>query len=321
MNWLLLAVVPFFFALNPVIGRALIDSFGPATLSVVRWSLSAAVIGVVAAVRGPAERWQAPPLLMLRIALLGAMGMGLCAYAAFIAAHTAEATNIALIYGCAAALVAAWEIGAGRQRASPSLLFGVAACMFGAFLILTRGHPGILRDWTFVAGDLWAAAGMLMFVVYTIALRRVPMALSAMPQFVVMAGAASLALVPFAAAEIAASGRPPLDEGTLPWLAAVVLFAGIGAFLGYNIALARNGPVLTSASLSLTPIFAALLAIALLGEQLFWYHGFALALVVTGLLLINRGRAVPATGKVLPDNVAPVPSKSLRWPPDRLFGR
>jgi drug/metabolite transporter (DMT)-like permease len=297
MNWLLLALVPACFALNPVIGRAVMESFGPATLSVVRWSLSAAVIAAVAAVRGPAERWHAPPLLTLCIALLGAMAMGFCAYAAFIAAHTAEATNIALIYGCAAALVAAWEIAAGRQRASPSLLLGIALCLFGAVLILTRGHPGILRDWTFVEGDLWSTAGMLVFVVYTVALRRVPAALTAMPQFVVMAGAATLALLPFAAVEIAAGGLPPLDARTLPWIAAVVLFAGIGAFLGYNVSLGRNGPVLTSASLSLTPIYAAGLAIALIGERLAWYHGIALALVVTGLLLIDRGRAAPGVPK------------------------
>jgi drug/metabolite transporter (DMT)-like permease len=303
MNWLLLALVPACFALNPVIGRALIDTFGPATLSVVRWSMSAGVIAAVAAARGPAERWRAPPLHIARIALLGALGMGFCAYAVFIAARTAEATNIALIYGCAAALVAAWEIAAGRQRASPALLLGVAACVLGAALILTRGHPGILHDWTFVVGDLWAAAGLLAFVVYTVALRRTPVALTAMPQFVVMAGAATLVLLPFAAAEIAASGLPPLHGRTLPWIAAVVLLAGIGAFLGYNISLGRNGPVLTSASISLTPVYAAGLAIALIGEQLAWYHAIAVALVVTGLLLINRGQATSGVRK-MPEPVA-----------------
>jgi drug/metabolite transporter (DMT)-like permease len=30
------------------------------------------------------------------------------------------------------------------------------------------------------------------------------------------------------------------------------------------------------------------LAMLLIGEQLAWYHGAALALVVTGLLLVNR---------------------------------
>jgi drug/metabolite transporter (DMT)-like permease len=246
------------------------------------------VIAAIAAMRGPAERWHAPPLVMLRVGVLGALGMGFCAYAAFIAAHTAEATNIALIYGCATALVAAWEIAAGRQRASLFLVLGIAVCLFGTVLILTRGHPGVLRDWTPVVGDLWAAAGMLVFVVYTIGLRRVPVALTPMPQFVVMAGGAVLGLMPFAAAEIASGGLPPLHGGTLPWIAALVLFAGIGAFLGYSITLRRNGPVLTSASLSLVPVYAAGLAIVLIGEQLAWYHGVAVALVVTGLLLTNR---------------------------------
>ncbi len=291
MHWLLLAFVPACFALNPVIGRALIDSFGPATLSVVRWALSAVVIAVIAALRGRAECWRAPLTHVLRVALLGAMAMGFCAYAAFIAAHTSEATNISLIYGCTAALVAAWEIAARRQRASLHLLLGIAVCLLGAVLILTRGHPGTLRDLTFAVGDLWAAAGMLVFVVYTVALRRVPVVLTPMPQFVVMAAAATLALLPFSIAEIAAGGLPPLDERTLPWIAAVVLFAGIGAFLGYNISLGRNGPVLTSASLSLTPVFAAALAMVLIGEQLAWYHAIAVALVVTGLLLVNRGQA------------------------------
>ncbi|HEX6001796.1 MAG TPA: DMT family transporter [Hyphomicrobiaceae bacterium] len=295
MNWLLLSLVPACFALNPVIGRALSDAFGPATLSVVRWSLSAAVIAAIAVARGPAERWHAPPLAILRIGLLGALGMGFCAYAAFIAAHTAEATNIALIYGCAAALVAAWEIGAGRLRASAFLLAGVALCLAGTVLILTRGHPGMLRQWTFVVGDLWAAAGTLVFVAYTVLLRRERIALTPMPQFVVMAGMAALALLPFSAAEIARAGAPLLHTGTIPWIAAVVLLAGIGAFLGYNISLSRSGPVLTSASISLTPIYAAGLAIVLIGERLAWYHGAALALVVTGLLLLNRGQAAPET--------------------------
>jgi drug/metabolite transporter (DMT)-like permease len=45
-------------------------------------------------------------------------------------------------------------------------------------------------------------------------------------------------------------------------------------------------------------VYAAALAIALIGEQLAWYHGIAVALVVTGLLLINRGQQSPASPSV-----------------------
>lgn len=287
MNFLLLALVPACFALNPVIGRALIEAIGPASLSEVRWSFSALIVALLALARGGGERWRAPAGHLLRVAGLGAMGMGFCAYAAFEGARTSPATNVALIYGCTSAVVAAWEVGAGRQRATAPLLLGIAACLAGVALIVTRGHPEVLRDLRFTPGDLWAAAGMLVFVAYTIGLRRTPQLLSPMPQFAVMSFAASLALVPFAAAEVAATA-PALDPWTWPWLAATVLATGIGAFLGYNIALARNGPMLTSASISLTPVYAAGLAMLLIGEQLAWYHGAALVLVVTGLLLVNR---------------------------------
>jgi drug/metabolite transporter (DMT)-like permease len=120
-------------------------------------------------------------------------------------------------------------------------------------------------------------------------LRRTPAALTSLPQFVVMGAGATLAMLPLAALELRAAAPVPA-AWMAPWLTAVVLATGIGAFLGYNIALKRNGPVLTSASLTLTPVYAAGLAMWLVGEQLGWYHGVALALVVAGLLLVNRAQ-------------------------------
>ena len=290
MNLFLLALVPACFALNPVTGRALAEEFGPASLSLLRWSLSGLIIAVLALMRWRSEHWRASPSQLLRIAGLGALAMGFCASAAYMAARTSEATSISLIYACASALVAAWEIAAGRQRPSALLLAGIATCLAGVVLILTRGHPDVLLDLRFTPGDLWATAGMLVFVAYTVAMRRVPSTLTAMPQFAVMSLGAALVLLPFATVEVIANGLPAIHEHALPWLATVVLATGIGAFLGYNVSLKLNGPVLTSASLTLTPAFSAGLAMLLIGEQLAWYHAAAIALVVAGLLLINRGQ-------------------------------
>ena len=288
MNILLLALVPACFALNPVAGRALADVLGAASLSVIRWSLSALIVALMALQRGQDERWAAPAAHLARVAALGALGMGFCAYAAFEGARTAPATNIALIYGCTSAVVAAWEIAAGRQRLTAALGLGVAACLAGVVLVVTRGHPETLQHLRFTPGDLWATAGMLAFVVYTLALRRTPALYTSLTQFVVMACSATLALLPFAIVEVG-TAPPTFALWMLPWLVAVVLATGIGAFLGYSIALKHNGPVLTSAALTLTPLYAAVQATLLVGEQLGWYHGVALVLVVSGLLLVNRG--------------------------------
>ena len=290
MKLLLLVLVPACFAFNPVSGRALVDAFGPATLTLVRWSLSGLVIATLALMRPGSERWQAPLSHLLPLAVLAAFGMGFCSIAAYIASRTTEATNIGLIYGCASAFVAIWEIVAGRQAASALLLTGISACLLGAILIITKGHPDAIVALRFNPGDLWAAAGMLVFVGYTVAMRRVAPRLTPMPQFTVMAVGASIAMLPFAASEIASMGLPVIDGRTLPWIAVVVLATGIGAYLGYNISLTLNGPVLTAASLTLTPAFAAVQAMALIGERLRWYHAVAIILVVVGLMLIGRSQ-------------------------------
>jgi drug/metabolite transporter (DMT)-like permease len=286
LNILLLALVPACFALNPVSGRALADTLGPASLSVIRWAFSALIVALLAFWRG-CERWQAPTLHTLRVAVLGMLGMGFCAYAGLEGARTSPATNVALIYSCTAALVAAWEVATGRQKTSLVLGLGIACCMAGVVLVVTRGHPETLLSLRFAAGDLWATAGMLVFVAYTIGLRRTPQLHTALAQFVIMSSAATAALVPFAIVEVSASS-PLVAPWMLPWLATLVFVTGIGAFLGYSIALARNGPVLTSAALTLTPVYAAGLAMLLVGEQLGWYHMAAVALVAAGLLLVNR---------------------------------
>lgn len=216
--------------------------------------------------------------------------MGFCSVAAYVASRTTEATNIGLIYGCASALVAVWEIIARRQSASAPLIAGISACLLGAILILTKGHPDAVAALRFNPGDLWAAAGMLVFVGYTVAMRRVPARLTPLPQFAVMSVGASIAILPFAASEIVSMGLPIFDERTLPWIAVVVLATGIGAYLGYNISLTVNGPVLTAASLTLTPAFAAVEAMALIGERLGWYHAAAIPIVVIGLVLISRSQ-------------------------------
>lgn len=283
--------MPACFALNPVIGRALAGEFGPATLSVIRWALSTALaLALLAIWRTGAERAQALTAAIVRIGLLGILGMGFCSYAAYEAARTTQATNIGLIYGCTSAFVAAWEIASGRQRATTMLGLGILSCLFGVVLVLTHGHPGVLGDWTFTPGDLWSTAGMLAFVVYTVMLRRGSVRLEPLTQLTVMSIATSLALLPLAGVEIAAGGVPPLHAHTLPWIAALVLLSGIGAYLGYTFSVVRNGPVLTAASICLTPVYAAVQAMLLIGETLAWYHGAALALVVAGLLLVDRAQ-------------------------------
>jgi drug/metabolite transporter (DMT)-like permease len=293
MNYLILALIPAAFGLNPVIARALHLTFEPATLTVLRWSLSALIVGVIAIARGGQERWRAPLKDYAALIGLGLFGMGFCAYAAYVATQTATATTVGLIYACTAALVAGWEIVRGQTRASLPLLAGLVLCVAGVATLLTRGHLETIATLDIGRGELWAIAGMSVWAFYSIAMRPRAATLTPLASFTVLSCAATLAALPLAALELQARPLPPLAPVHIAWIAALVLITGVFAFMAYNWSLARNGAILTAATIALSPLYIAGMAIVLIGEEIAWYHGVALALVTLGLGAINLARMRP----------------------------
>jgi drug/metabolite transporter (DMT)-like permease len=294
MPYLLLLTVPAFFGLNPITARALAESFGPGTLTGVRWVGCALLIGVIALLRGKSERWRLPWSEVPKLVALSALGLGFCSYAAYIGVRTTTATTVGLIYSCTSALVALYEVLRGATRPTLSLASGITACMAGVVVILTRGDFSALGQFSLGVGELWAVAGMLGWAVYTIAMNRAALTQTPLAQFTTMAVVAVLVCLPVSLMEIGNMGLPVMTATTPLWIASLVLFAGSGAYLGYSWSIRVNGPVLTAASLSLVPLYVAGMAVVLIGEEVGWYHALAIALVVTGLGLINfermRGR-------------------------------
>ena len=68
-------------------------------------------------------------------------------------------------------------------------------------------------------------------------------------------------------------------------IAYVGIAASVLAFWCWNRGIAGVGASKAGLYLHLMPVFAALLAVAFLGERLYAYHGVGMALVATGLFL------------------------------------
>lgn len=291
MAYLLLALIPSAFALNVVIARALGGEFGPGTLSALRWFWSAALIGGFVWWRGRSERWPKDWPEVMRLAQLGALGMGFCSYAAYAGTQTATATTVGLMYSSTAAVVATYEILRGGLKPSPLLVGGIASCITGVGLILTKGHLETLLATKIGAGELWALAGMLVWAYYTVALNRSKLTATPLAQFTIMTIAATAVCLPPTVLELVTNGWPVARSSTPIWIAALVLYTSIFAFIGYSWSIGLSGPVLTAASITLVPLYVAGLAIVLIGEDVRWYHGVAIALVIAGLGAIQASRA------------------------------
>ena len=87
-----------------------------------------------------------------------------------------------------------------------------------------------------------------------------------------------------------ASGRTHIAWG---WpLAAALAFIAIGpavvAYRCWGVGVQRAGPAVAGFFINLTPLFAALLSAAFLGETPHLFHGVAFALIVGGIVVSSR---------------------------------
>jgi drug/metabolite transporter (DMT)-like permease len=122
-------------------------------------------------------------------------------------------------------------------------------------------------------------------------LKHLPKGVTPFAMFAMMTAAAAVASLPMTAGEFIAGNSPRWSWSLVPWIAGLVLIASVLAFMGYSWSMTFNGPVLTAASLALSPLYIAALSVWLIGETLSWFHVVAIALVCSGLFLINRAKA------------------------------
>lgn len=291
LNFILLFAMPAAFGLNTVVGRGMTGLFAPGQLTVVRWLLAGLIILAVALARGHAETWRAKPAGSLAVFGLGALGMGFCSFCAYAGSQITSATNVSLFYATTAAVVVAYELATRQARGTVLLVGGVFMAIAGAAVIVTKGQVEQIASIQWNRGDLWGIAGMLGWAGYTILMRRIVHGLTPFALFALTALAGSLTFVPVAVSETFAYGWPKLTAVAIAWITAMVLIASVGSYLLYGFALRRAGPILTSASLTLNPLYAAIFATLLVGERLNWYHALGGALILAGLGFINWDKA------------------------------
>ena len=145
----------------------------------------------------------------------------------------------------------------------------------------------MLAGLTFAAGDLWMILAGMFYAGYTVAIRNRP-AVPGLVFFTAVACFACLVSLPLLGLEIA-SGHFfwPTRTGWLI-LAFVVVFPSLLSQIFFLRAVELIGPGRAGVFVNLVPVFAPILAVAIVGEQLAPYHALALALVLGGIFIAER---------------------------------
>lgn len=284
--YLLLTLTTLMWAGNAVASRMAVGQISPMALTSLRWVFVCSILPLL--LRRELKDY-APVLVKHRwlIVALGTFGFTAFNALMYIAGYSTSAINIGILQGSIPVFVLIGAFLAHRARIGWMQALGVGVTMLGILVTASQGDVHVLQHFTFVPGDLWMVIACVLYAGYTVGLRSRP-AVPGLVFFCAVALVACVVSLPLLGLEI--------WTGTVVWptpkgwliLAFVVLGPSLLAQLFFMRAVELIGPGRAGVFVNLVPVFAPLLAVLILGEQLAVYHGLALALVLGGIWIAER---------------------------------
>lgn len=284
--YLLLVVTMLMWGGNAVASRLAVGNIPPMTLTSLRWVLVCAVLPFLLR-RQMAEHW-----LVLRerwrfIAAMGALGFTGFNALMYIAGYSTTAINIGILQGAIPIFVLIGAFFAYRTPIAPLQALGVGITLLGVAVTASRGDIHVLANLGFAMGDVYMILASMLYAGYTVAIRQRP-AVPSLVFFVAIASFACLFSLPLLWLEVATGHFFwPTMQGWII-LVFVVLGPSILAQLTFLRAVELIGPGRAGVFVNLVPVFAPVLAVAIIGETLHAYHALALLLVLSGIFIAER---------------------------------
>jgi drug/metabolite transporter (DMT)-like permease len=286
--YLLLTATAILWGGNAVASRMAVGNIGPMALTSLRWVCVSAILPLLLR----RELLQAVPTLRQNLPLVLFMGIfGFTAFNAlmYVAAYSTTAINMGIVQGAIPVIVLIGAFLLFGSRIRPLQVMGVVVTVAGVVVMAARGDIEVLRHLSFAVGDLWMIVACLFYALYTLGLRQRP-ALPGLVFFTAMAMVACVISLPLLAWEVlGGAGYWPTPKG---W--AILAYVALGPSFLSQLFFMRGveliGPGRAGVFVNLVPVFSAALAVLILGEPFAWYHGLALALVLGGIALSERGK-------------------------------
>lgn len=288
---LLLVVPPLLWAGNAVVGRLVNDLVPPITLNFLRWVLAFLILLPLAGwvLRRGSGLWPA----WKRFAVLGLLGVGCYNALQYLALKTSTPINVTLV----AASTPVWMLGIGalffRASVSRRQVLGAVLSIAGVLIVLSRGEIASLLQVRLVVGDIYVLLATIAWAFYSWMLSRPDEPANIRADW----AAFVLAQVVFGLgwSGLFAAGEWALTDAQITWgwpLIAALIYVAVGpavlAYRCWGLGIQRVGPNVAGFFSNLTPLFAAVMSAAFLGELPHLYHGVAFALIVGGIVVSSR---------------------------------
>ena len=278
--YLLLFLTAFFWSGNAIVGRAVIHTMPPIGLAFWRWFLAFLIVLPFALKPLMADL----PVLRahwLRITVLGLLGISTFNACLYIGLHSTQAINSGLLQSVMPMLIIGMTAFLG-ERPTWRQLVGIVVALAGVLVMLFRADPALLAEFSLNRGDIWITVGVIVYAIYSVALRWRPQ-LNPLSFVAATFAVGWLSMLPLYVAETLHGDPVKLIPVNLAAIAYVAIFPSLISYLCFNRGVELLGASRAGITLYLVPLIVSLMAILLLGEPFRLYHAIGMALILGGV--------------------------------------
>lgn len=285
--YILLALATLFWAGNSIAGKLAVGHVSPMVIVTVRW------VGVAVALylfnrRQIAADW---PVLRSRLPYLffmGTLGFTVFSVALYYALIHTTAINASILQGGMPLFVFCASFVLFASRVTYAQVVGFLLSFAGVIVVAVQGQLANLMHLNVNVGDALMLIAVVAYGVYTAALRRKPQMHWTSLMFVLCLGA-SITSLPLLLIEAQQGAVIVPDLQGWMVIAYVVIFPTLLSQLFFIRAVELIGPNRAGLFINLLPVWGALLAVSMLGEDFHFYHALALAMILTGIGMAEAG--------------------------------
>ena len=261
--YLLLLLTSFLWAGNFVVGKWLVGHASPMTLTSLRWMI--AVLCLIPLVWLTEKKILPPRKALVPLLLMGITGVALFNILQFLALENTSATNIGLISTLNAISIAAFSALLLKEKIRPLQASAMGLSLFGVLLVLTKGNTALLFSMQFNRGDLYMLAAVAVWGLYSIC-SKWAMASTSPAMATLYSGVFGvLVLLPFNVADFTVAN---INASFVYSILYTGVVSTVVCFVLWNIGVKKLGATTSGLFLNFNPVFTAVLAFFILGEQM-----------------------------------------------------
>ncbi|WP_027352146.1 DMT family transporter [Desulfotomaculum nigrificans] len=284
--YLLLIFTSMIWAGNFVAGKFLVGHASPLTLTNMRWIISILCLIPIVWVRE--KRLLPPHQAILPLFLMGLTGVVFFNIFMFLALERTSADNVGLLSALNPVSIAVASYFLLHEKISARQVLGMLISLIGVLAVISHGDWHRIAKFHLNTGDLFMLAAVVMWGLYSVTGKKAMQYVSPYMSTLWAGAFGFMALLPFNLPSFTITGP---DKAF--WMATLYTSIGatVAAMVFWNIGIQKIGGTRSGMFLNFNPIFTAILAYFLLGEQMSPAQVVGTVLVIAGVYLFTTGSA------------------------------